>query len=85
MEKEYISAPEKSGYKFAYWSTMKPTVENPLPFDFNAACTDKETKLYAIYNPEISVKFIDAADDGTETQLFEEKVYKGGRVYDPVE
>lgn len=85
--------PKKDGYVFSHWSLNKPgsgttvrredgTVaffENDCPpFDFSKSVITEDTKLYAIFIPELTVTFMDG-----DVELGKQNTVYGGKAFDP--
>ena len=88
-----IPRPVRPGYVFSHWSKVKPgsttritradgtTIEQPNdcpPFNFSKEILTADTTLYAIFVPEITVRFMNGDEELTEQHT----VY-GGKAYDP--
>lgn len=98
MTEELIERPTKPGYVFSHWSINKPgsktlvtdkdghefEIENDCaPFDFSKEVITTDTKLYAIFIPEVKVDFVTVDDNNNEEIVATQHTVYGGKAFDP--
>lgn len=79
MKPEFV-VPEKPGFIFSHWSIISPeSGKDQTPFDFDHNVILKDTVLYAVFVPKVTVTFkSEGATCGSEDLM------TGGRAYDPL-
>lgn len=79
MKPEFV-VPEKPGFIFSHWSIIPPeSGKDQTPFDFDHNVILKDTVLYAVFVPKVTVTFkSEGATCGSEDLM------TGGRAYDPL-
>ena len=79
MKPEFV-IPEKEGFIFSHWSLVSPdSGKEQTPFDFDRNVILKDTVLYAVFVPKVTVTF---KSEGTTCGT--ESLMTGGRAYDPL-
>jgi hypothetical protein len=72
--------PEKEGFIFSHWSAIDPTSRaEQVPFDFDNNVILKDTELYAVFVPKVTVTF-KSEDETCGT----EELMVGGKAYNPL-